>query len=260
MRISLIQMNMKQAAPEENYPHAVRLIETTIEREHPDVLVLPETWNTGFFPKENLALLADDDGARTIEEIGALAKQYAVNIVAGSVANRRNDSIYNTAYIFDREGNVIASYDKTHLFSPMGEHEFFEAGDHLCRFELDGVSCAMIICYDIRFPELTRCLTLGGVDIFFVVSQWPDVRADHLRTLARARAIENQMFVTVCNSCGSYDDTQYGGGSVLIDPWGKVLTEAGTEEEIITGDLDLSVVEGIRSSINVFRDRRADLY
>ena len=179
MRISLIQMNMKQAAPEENYPHAVRLIETTIEQEHPDVLVLPETWNTGFFPKENLSLLADDDGARTIEEIGALAKQYAVNIVAGSVANRRNDSIYNTAYIFDREGNVIASYDKTHLFSPMGEHEFFEAGDHLCRFELDGVSCAMIICYDIRFPELTRCLTLGGVDIFFVVSQWPDVRADH---------------------------------------------------------------------------------
>ena len=233
MRISLIQMNMKQAAPEENYPHAVRLIETTIEQEHPDVLVLPETWNTGFFPKENLSLLADDDGARTIEEIGALAKQYAVNIVAGSVANRRNDSIYNTAYIFDREGNVIASYDKTHLFSPMGEHEFFEAGDHLCRFELDGVSCAMIICYDIRFPELTKCLTLGGVDI---------------------------LFVTVCNSCGSYDDTQYGGGSVLIDPWGKVLTEAGTEEEIITGDLDLSVVEGIRSSINVFRDRRADLY
>ena len=86
------------------------------------------------------------------------------------------------------------------------------------------------------------------------------MRADHLRTLARARAIENQMFVTVCNSCGRYDETQYGGGSVLIDPWGKVLNEAGTEEEIITGDLDLSVVEGIRSSINVFRDRRADLY
>ena len=260
MRISLIQMNMKQAAPDENYPHAARLIEEAIERDRPDVLVLPETWNTGFFPKDNLVLLADDDGTRTITEIGKLAKQHAVNIVAGSVANRRHDSIYNTAYIFDREGEVIASYDKTHLFSPMGEHEFFEAGDHLCRFELDGISCAMIICYDIRFPELVRSLTLKGVDVFFVVSQWPDVRADHLRTLARARAIENQMFVNVCNSCGRYDDTQYGGGSVLIDPWGKVLAEAGMEEEIITGDLDLSIVEGIRSSINVFRDRREDLY
>ena len=260
MRISLIQMNMKQAAPDENYPHAVSLIEETIEKECPDVLVLPETWNTGFFPKENLALLADDDGTRTIKEIGALAKQYAVNIVAGSVANRRDDDVYNTAYIFDRTGEVVASYDKTHLFSPMGEHEFFEAGDHLCRFKLDGVSCAMIICYDIRFPELTRSLTLKGVDVFFVVSQWPDVRADHLRTLARARAIENQMFVTVCNSCGRYDETQYGGGSVLIDPWGKVLAEAGKEEMVISSDLDLSVVDGIRSSINVFRDRRADLY
>ena len=260
MRISLIQMNMKQAAPDENYPHAVRLIEETIKQDHPDVLVLPETWNTGFFPKENLSLLADDDGARTIEEIGALAKQYAVNIVAGSVANRRDDDVYNTAYIFNSAGEVVASYDKTHLFSPMGEHEYFEAGDHLCRFELNGISCGMIICYDIRFPELVRSLTLEGVDVFFVVSQWPDVRADHLRTLARARAIENQMFVAVCNSCGRYDETQYGGGSVIIDPWGKVLAEAGIEEEIIMGDLDLSVVEGIRSSINVFRDRREDLY
>ncbi len=259
MRISLIQMNMKQAAPDENFRHAADLIRQAAA-DNTDVIVLPETWNTGFFPKDGLDELADTDGRRVIDEIGTLAEKYHVNIVAGSVANQKETGVFNTTYIFDRSGQVTGSYDKTHLFSPMGEDEYFSKGDHLCRFELDGVPCAVIICYDVRFPELTRMLAVKGVDVFFMVSQWPDVRADHLRTLLRARAIENQMFVCGCNSCGKYDDTQYGGGSVLIDPWGKVLTEAGKEEAIIAGDLDLSIVEGIRSSINVFRDRREDLY
>ena len=142
----------------------------------------------------------------------------------------------------------------------MGEDEYFAAGDHLCRFALDEVPCAIIICYDIRFPELTRKLALAGCDVLFVVSQWPDLRADHLRTLIRARAIENQMFAVLCNSCGASEGTQYAGESAIVDPWGKVLAEAGGSESIITHDLDLSIVDGIRESINVFRDRRSDLY
>ena len=259
MRISLIQMNMKPEAVDENYSRAASLIEECAAGQ-PDVIVLPETWSTGFYPKEHTEALADQDGEHIRDEMGAIASKYGVNIVAGSIVNKRCENVYNTAFIFDREGRAIASYDKTHLFSPMGEDGYFTPGDHLCRFELDGVSCGIIICYDVRFPELTRMLALEGIDVLFMVSQWPDARADHLRTLLRARAIENQMFVCGCNSCGRYGTTQYGGGSVLIDPWGKVIAEAGAEEEVVTGDLDLSVVEEIRSSINVFRDRRADLY
>ena len=259
MRVSLIQMDMKQAAPDENFARAEQMIKTAAE-DHPDVMVLPETWNTGFFPSENLADVSDDNGQRVCRQIGALAREFKVNIVAGSVSNRRGGQIFNTAYVFDRAGDAIASYDKTHLFSPMGEDKYYAQGDHLCRFELDGVPCALIICYDVRFPELTRKLAVSGTDVLFMVSQWPDVRADHLRTLLRARAIENQMFVCGCNSCGHFDDTKYGGGSVLIDPWGKVLAEAGKDEQIISYDLDLKVTEGIRTSINVFRDRREDLY
>ncbi len=261
MRVSLVQMNMKPADPDYNFAHAAHLIEEAA-LDDPDVIALPETWNTGFFPKKELENLADNDGAAVRDKIGTLARRLGVNIAAGSVSNLReaDGKVYNTAFIFDRDGKIIASYDKTHLFSPMGEHEYFTAGNRLCRFRLDDVSCGIIICYDIRFPELTRTLALKGLDVLFVVSQWPDARADHLRTLLRARAIENQMFVCCCNSCGEMSGTQYAGESVIIDPWGKVLSEAGPVETIITHDLDLSVVEGIRESINVFRDRRNDLY
>ena len=261
MRVSLIQMDMKPSDPEYNFAHAEKLIDEAV-LEEPDVLVLPETWNTGFFTKKELGVLSDDNGERVKEKIGPLARRYGVNIVAGSVANRKGDAgqVFNTSYIFDRSGEVVASYDKTHLFTPMGEHDYFAAGDRLCRFKLDDIPCGIIICYDVRFPELTRKLAVAGMDVLFIVSQWPDVRADHLRTLIRARAIENQMFVCCCNSCGTFGTTKYAGESALIDPWGKVLAEAGPEETIVTHDLDLSVTEGIRESINVFRDRREDLY
>ena len=90
--------------------------------------------------------------------------------MAGSVANRKGGGYYNTAYVFDRTGAVVAEYDKTHLFTPSGEHQSFRPGSHTCRFTLEGRSCGLIICYDIRFPELTRTLTLEGVDLLFVVS------------------------------------------------------------------------------------------
>ena len=259
MRISCIQMDMAFARPEENFAKAKQLVRDAMAN-RPDVLVLPETWNTGFFPKEHLAELADRDCARVRRELGALAAELHVNLAAGSVANVRGGKVYNTACVFDREGNCVAEYDKTHLFTPMGEHMYFTPGDHLCRFRLDGQDCALLICYDIRFPELTRTLTVQGVDVLFVVSQWPRARIPHLRALTVARAIENQMFVACCNSCGDTGETRFGGSSAVIDPWGETLALAGEEEQIITADCELEALSGIRSSINVFRDRRPELY
>lgn len=259
LKISEIQMDMAFADPEVNFEKAKKLIREAAETGC-DVVTLPETWNTGFFPKEDLSEKADDDCSRLTEEMSSLAKELGINIVAGSVANKREGKVFNTCRIFDRTGAVIGEYDKTHLFTPMGEHEYFEKGSRLCRYKLDGVSCGVIICYDIRFSELVRTLALDGLDILFVVSQWPDIRMPHLETLARARAIENQMFVAVTNSCGKAPGTVYGGGSVIFDPWGECLAHAGTDEEIISAECDLSILDGIRSSINVFRDRRPELY
>lgn len=259
MKVTCIQMDMQLGKVDENYAHAKSLIEKAM-KDQPDVLVLPETWDIGFFPREELAVLCDQDGQRVKREIGLLAKQYNVNIVAGSVADCRDSKIYNTSYVFDRKGNCIACYDKTHSFAPMGEDNYFTKGDQLCRFTLDGVSCGILICYDIRFPELTRTLAVQGLDLMFVVSQWPNVRTFHLRSLTTARAIENQMFVCCCNSCGTAGQTVYGGNSAIINPWGETLALAGETEEILSAECDFSILQNIRSSINVFADRRPELY
>jgi predicted amidohydrolase len=260
MRISCVQMNMIAAQPEHNFVHAEELIRQAAAAERPDVVVLPETWNTGFAPSKIDASLADENGMRTKGVFSALAKECRVNIVAGSVANRRDGRQYNTAFVFDRAGECIANYDKTHLFSPMGEDKAFEAGNALARFQLDGVECAIIICYDVRFPELTRTLALPGLDLLFVVSQWPQQRIDHLSVLSRARAIENQVFVAACNSCGEAFGTKFGGHSVLIDPWGTVLAEAGETETTITAEINPAVLREVRDTIPVLSDRRAELY
>lgn len=259
MKVTCIQLDMLFCQVEHNYKRAKELIAEAM-KEKPDVIVLPETWTTGFFPKGKIDEMAENDGARLKAEMGALAKEYGVNIVAGSIANQRQGKVYNTAFVFDRTGACIATYDKTHLFSPSKEETFCNPGEHLCRFTLDGVSCGLIICYDIRFPELTRTMAVQGMDMLFVVAQWPSARTFHLRSLCTARAIENQMFLVCCNSCGTAGKIAHGGNSSIIDPWGTTLALAGEEEQLLTADCDFSAIENIRTSINVFADRRPELY
>ena len=259
MKIACAQMNVRLGDSAYNFAHAEALVRKAAA-EGADVVMLPETWNLGFFPREKLAELADPNGERVQRLFGTLAREAHVNIVAGSAATVRGGKVFNTAYVFDREGACVAAYDKTHLFTPMGEHEYFTPGDHLCTFTLDGIRCALIICYDLRFPELTRSLVLRGADLLFVPAEWPAVRMLHWQTLNRARAIENQIFLACCNGCGTAGETVYGGHSAVYDPWGEVKAEAGAEEEIILADCDFSIKEQIRNSINVFRDRRPELY
>lgn len=242
-----------------NFKKAEELIRLAT-KENPDTIVLPETWSTGFFPKENIREFCDWNGNRTIELFSKLSKELRVNIIAGSVVNEKQDGIYNTSYIFNRQGERIAEYDKTHLFSYMGEDQYFKKGSGITIFELDGIKCGIVICYDIRFVELIRTLALQEIKILFVVAQWPMLRIRHWHILNEARAIENQIFVACVNSCGIAGETVYGGNSALIDPWGEVILKASNQEEIITGELDLSIVEKIRDTIHVYKDRRTDLY
>ena len=118
------------------------------------------------------------------------------------MSNLRNGKIYNTACVFDRAGACIAEYDKTHPFTPMGEHKVYTPGDHLVTFTLDSVRCGLLICYEVRFPELWRTLALRGAQVMFLPAQWTAARQYHWETLTAARAIENQLFVVSCNACG----------------------------------------------------------
>ncbi|MCH3915710.1 MAG: carbon-nitrogen family hydrolase [Acidaminococcaceae bacterium] len=260
MKASVIQMNMQFEKPTYNFQHAEELI-CKAAQEKPDVILLPETWNTGFFPVKDLSKYCDHDGEKVKEMCSALSKKFDVNIIAGSISNLRSDGkVYNTAYVFNRAGECIADYDKTHVFTPMGEDKFYQLGTHITTFELDGHKCGIIICYDVRFLELVRTLALQNIEVLFIPAQWPAKRRFHWTTLTTARAIENQMFVVTCNSCGTAGETVYGGSSRILDPWGETIAAAGEQEEIITGELDFSVIKNIRETINVYRDRRPELY
>ena len=260
MKVSIIQMNMRSLASAANFDHAEALIRRAVQENAPDAVVLPETWNTGFMPAGNLAAACDTDAESIRARFSPLARELNVNIVAGSVSNRRGGRIYNTACVFDRAGACLAEYDKTHPFSPMGEHEVYTPGNHLVTFTLDGVRCGLLICYEVRFPELWRTLALRGAQVIFLPAQWTAARQYHWETLTAARAIENQLFVVSCNACGERDGTLYGGFSRILDPLGEVLAHCGGEEEIVTAELDLSRIAPLRAAVPIFRDRRPELY
>ena len=239
MRLSVIQMDMRLGESAYNFAHAEALLRRAAA-EGTDTALLPETWNTGFFPADHLPERSDRGGE--------------------AVSDRRGGRVYNTAYVFDRQGARLAAYDKTHLFTPMGEHEHYAAGDHLTTFSLDGHKCGLLICYDLRFPELFRTLALQGVELLLLPAQWPAARRYHWETLTAARAIENQFFLAACNSCGTAGETVFGGASRILGPRGELLAAAGVGEEIVTAALDFSVLAEVRNSINVFHDRRPELY
>jgi len=257
--VGVIQMKVEFGSPDKNIEKVKKLVKKATKKDI-NAVILPEMWNTGFFP-ENVDELADKEGQVTKELFSDLSRKYDVNIIGGTVANVVDNRVMNTSYVFNRSGELVADYSKTHLFTHSGEDDYFDAGDHLTVFNLDGVKCSLAVCYEVRFPELFRTLALKDALINFVPAQWPLKRNDHWRTLLKTRAIENQNFVVGVNASGVTDDgLELGGHSACIDPWGKRLHEAGKEQEIFYSELDLSVVEDIRSSINVFEDRRTELY
>lgn len=259
MRISLLQMDVVLGKPEENRAKVEAMAREAM-RSEPDVLALPEMWNTGFFPRD-AASIPDREGETVKSLLSGLAKRHRVNVMGGSAANRQDGGRpRNTSYVFNRRGELVASYDKIHLFSPSGENETFQHGNEIAVFSFDGMRAGVAICYDLRFPELIRMLALEGIGILFLPAAWPHPRLSHWRALLRARAIENQMFVAAINGVGKAGQMKFCGNSMVVDPWGEVLACAGEEETILTAQIDFAAVDDIRARINVLNDRRPELY
>lgn len=259
MEIRLLQLDVAMAERRANFETVRRKFALMAADGVPDVVALPELWDVGFYPR-NAAELADPDGREARALLGELASAYRVNVVGGSIIRRDGDGIFNTAYVFDRTGGEVASYDKVHLFSPTREDEHFHAGEKLALFELDGVRMGVMVCYDLRFGELARALALRGARVLFVPAAWPHPRQSHWRALAVARAVENQFFVAAVNQCGASGKNAFCGNSLLVDPWGRVIAEAGEDETVLRGEFDLALVDDARARIDVFHDRRPGLY
>ncbi|WHZ04640.1 carbon-nitrogen family hydrolase [Neobacillus sp. YX16] len=258
LKITCLQMDIAFGNPIENYQNAERLIEEAM-KEHPDIIVFPELWTTGY-DLTRLDTIADQGAVNTIDFLKKAAKKYQVHFVGGSVANQGEQGVKNTLLIINNKGQLVHSYSKLHLFKLMDEHLYLEAGEEKGLFELDNRLFGGVICYDIRFPEWIRAHTSKGAEALFVVAEWPAPRLSHWRSLLIARAIENQCFVIACNRSGHDPNNEFAGHSMIIDPWGDVIAEAGATEEILSAIIELDLVKDIRKQIPIFEDRRPDLY
>ncbi|EES72102.1 carbon-nitrogen family hydrolase [Paenibacillus sp. MB22_1] len=259
-RIALIQCDIVLGQPEVNRAK----LEAAMDRaaraaEKPDVILLPELWNTGYALTE-IGRLADPEGQNSRAWLAAFARRHGIHVIGGSIAENRSGQVYNTMLVFNRSGEEVAAYSKIHLFRLMEEEKYLQPGERSVTFELDGLPAGAEICYDIRFPELTRSLALRGAKLLFVAAEWPLPRLNHWRTLLIARAIENQMYVIACNRTGKGGGDEFFGHSMIIDPWGEIVAEGGEAEEIVTGSIDLTLVDQVRRRIPVFDDRRPLAY
>lgn len=144
----------------------------------------------------------------------------------------------------------------------LNEHNFLSGGKAVPEvFELEGVKMGVIICYDLRFPEVIRSLALEGAQVLHIVAEWPSARTSHWRYLQIARAIENQMYVVSCNRIGSYDGVTFCGSSMVVDPWGDILLEGSeSNEESLRVSLDLEKVIQVRNDVPIFSSRVPHLY
>lgn len=257
MKIASIQMDIAFGKPDENFQRVAEYLEEAV-RNGVETIVLPEMWNTGYALTE-LEALADSSN-RTVEFLKSFAKEHGVNIVGGSVSTKKQGAFYNTMYVVNKGGEVVSEYDKAHRFGLMDEHIHLEEGDGLGTFELDGVVCGGVICYDIRFPEWIRAQALNGAKVIFVPAEWPEARIDHWRILLQARAIENQCFIVAVNRIGSDPKNEFGGSSMVIAPWGEMRLDMKKQEGIGYAEIDLDEVERVRKRIPVFADRRERLY
>jgi omega-amidase len=257
-KITCLQMDIAFGDPNNNYRKAEKLIEEAM-KEKPDIIVFPELWTTGY-DLTRLEQIADKGAVTTISFLKNAAKKYKVHFVGGSVANHGETGVKNTLLIINKKGELVHSYSKLHLFKLMDEHLYLEAGEKEGLFELEGLTFSGVICYDIRFPEWIRTHTAKGAEALFVVAEWPAARLSHWRALLIARAIENQCFVIACNRSGYDPNNEFAGHSMIIDPWGEVIAEAGASEELLSAEIELDLVKDIRKQIPIFEDRRPDLY
>ncbi|MFC4023406.1 carbon-nitrogen family hydrolase [Oceanobacillus longus] len=261
MKHVIYQMDIIPGDPEANRLKVGKWVKEIAQKEQPDIVVLPEMWTTAY-TLEDLENYADTDGEPTTSFLQHLAKMYHINIIGGSIANMKNGKIYNTSIVVNREGELVYTYDKIHLVPMLDEPVYLTGGAEKVQvFELDGVKMGIIICYDLRFPELARKLALEGAEVMYVVAEWPTVRKDHWKALQIARAIENQFFVVSCNRIGEYNNEDFAGTSMMIDPRGKILKVGSeTEEETLIESITLDLVKEIRKDVPIFKSRVPHMY
>lgn len=255
MLVSLVQMDIVLGHPEANWQKVIAMTGDLGER---DIILLPELWSTGY-QLDQAERLGEDLSGRSVQLMQSVARAHQSH-VGGSILGRKNGQVHNQFVLVSPQGEVVATYEKVHLFGLMQEDQHLAPGSQLVTATMGDVSAGLAICYDLRFPEMYRSYMQSGVGLLLLASEWPNPRLEHWRTLLRARAIENQFFVIACNRVGRDANNTFFGHSLVIDPWGEILAEGSDQEQVLNCQLDLSLVAAARCRLPALQDRRVDLY
>ncbi|MEV5971826.1 carbon-nitrogen family hydrolase [Streptomyces sp. NPDC051921] len=255
MRASLIQIAVDPDEPvEDRRARVARLVRE--ERGAAELVVLPELWPMGAFAYEAFAAESEPLKGATYQAMSAAARDAEVWLHAGSIVEAVSGALYNTSLVFSPDGELAASYRKIHRFGfDKGEAVMMAAGEDLVTVDLPQLTVGVATCYDLRFPELFRGLVDAGAQAFVIPAGWPARRRAHWTLLARARAVENQAYVLACGTAGTHAGVEQAGHSIVVDPWGEVLAEAGPGEEILRVDLDPAKVTTTREQFPALKDR-----
>ena len=253
-----VQMGSTIANLKQNITKVESILETLLSEEVADFVFLPEVWTCGWECScfKNCAENIED--SQSVKLLKNIAKKYSVNIIGGSFIEKKPDgSFANTCPVIDRKGNLITTYEKSHLFSYYGcnEGQIITAGSNPILVELDGIKIGLSICYDIRFPEIYRAYRKAGVDLLVNMAAWGASKKIPWDSMTTSRAVENQTYFVALTQTGILKNGEKNlGHSMILDYNGNIISEINEIEGGIRATIDLEEMYQFREKCTILRD------
>lgn len=226
-----------------------------------EAILFPEMSDTGYHMPAILQTASAWD-VGPVPLLQATAKALRLAVVAG-LSERAGSDVFNATAVIAPDGHIVAKYRKVHLITaePVCEHHSLQAGTTFTHCSVGPFTAGLMTCYDIRFPEMARKLTLGGATLLLVPSAFPLVRLEHWKTILRCRAIENQVYVVAANRVGTDHGLTFCGFSCVYDPYGTLLASASEiDDAMLLAEITPERVVEVRTRMRVLQDRQPDLY
>lgn len=256
IKIGCVQLNTVWENKIENFKKVKKMIKEAVNQKC-NVVCLPELFATGF--TMNSRQFEEEIPGDTSDFIKKEAEKNKIYIV-GSLIEKAEKRPLNTCIVYDKEGKMLSKYSKIHLFPLDKENEYYNEGNSISIFDIEGIKVSTFICYDLRFPEIFAIAAEKGAKIIFILANWPSCRERDWKIFLKSRALENQIYIVGVNRVGKSQTHKYFGASIIIDPLGNVIAEGSNLEEIVIANIETGKVDKIREDFPSFKDRKPKLY
>ena len=268
-KIKIAAIQMSTVADKMENVRTVKAYLEKIKDENSDFVILPEMFCCPY-QTENFPIYAEKEGGPVWQQLSGYAKQYGIYLIGGSMPEKDAEgNVYNTSYIFDREGKQIGKHRKVHLIDidikggqTFKESDTLTAGDSDTVFDTEFGKIGVMLCFDIRFPELSRMMVNDGAKVIFVPAAFNMTTGPaHWELSFRTRALDNQIYMV---GCAPARDVSAGyiswGHSIVTDPWGRVIDMLDEKKGILLAELDMDYEEQVREELPLLKSRRKDIY